>query len=170
MDGTVVLIDPFLTRRSLPDTLLATAVHSDPEVVRRLVPRADAVLVGHCHFDHAVDVPELARLGATVYGSSSLQHQLGGRRVDAALEVEEAVVRTLAELKPGRSLFTNVEFYAGVVMEACGIPREMFTPTFAVSRTIGWCAHVVEQAGANRLIRPSARYVGPAAPQPVPAA
>lgn len=77
MDGTVVLIDPFLTRRSLPDTLLATAVHSDPEVVRRLVPRADAVLVGHCHFDHAVDVPELARLGATVYGSSSLQHLLG---------------------------------------------------------------------------------------------
>ena len=94
--------------------------------------------------------------------------QLGGDRADAALAVEAAVVRTLAELKPGRSLFTNVEFYAGVVMEACGLPREMFTPIFATSRTIGWCAHVLEQAGANRLIRPSARYVGPPAPQPVP--
>jgi citrate synthase len=96
--------------------------------------------------------------------------QLGGERSEAALGVEQAVVRTLAELKPGRSLFTNVEFYAGVVMEACGIPREMFTPTFAVSRTVGWCAHVVEQASSNRLIRPSARYVGPPSPQPVPAA
>jgi citrate synthase len=95
--------------------------------------------------------------------------QLGGARVAAALEVEAAVVRTLAELKPGRGLSTNVEFYAGVVMEACGLPPEMFTPTFAVSRTIGWCAHVQEQAASNRLIRPSARYVGPRAPQPVPA-
>jgi citrate synthase len=89
--------------------------------------------------------------------------------VAAALEVEAAVVRTLAELKPGRELYTNVEFYAGVVMEACGLPRELFTPTFAASRTVGWTAHVLEQAGSNRLIRPSAAYVGPAAPRPLPA-
>ena len=77
MDGTVILIDPFLSRRSLSDTLLATSVHADTELVRRLIPRADAVLVGHCHFDHPVDVPELARLGATVYGSASVQRLLG---------------------------------------------------------------------------------------------
>lgn len=93
---------------------------------------------------------------------------LGGPRVAHALGVESAVVRTLAELKPGRQLYTNVEFYAGVVMEACGLPRELFTPTFAASRTIGWSAHIEEQAADNRLIRPSARYVGPPAPQPVP--
>lgn len=93
---------------------------------------------------------------------------LGGPRVAHALGVESAVVRTLAELKPGRELYTNVEFYAGVVMEACGVPRELFTPTFAASRTIGWSAHIEEQAADNRLIRPSARYVGPPAPQPVP--
>ena len=46
----------------------------------------------------------------------------------------------LAELKPGRKLYTNVEFYAGVVMDTCGVPREMFTPTFASSRVIGWTA------------------------------
>jgi citrate synthase len=94
--------------------------------------------------------------------------ELGGPRVAHALGVESAVVRTLAELKPGRQLYTNVEFYAGVVMEACGLPRELFTPTFATSRTIGWSAHIQEQAAENRLIRPSARYVGPPAPQPVP--
>jgi citrate synthase len=54
-------------------------------------------------------------------------------------------------------------------MDACGIPRELFTPTFASSRVIGWCAHVLEQVSGNRLIRPSARYDGQAPPQPVPA-
>ena len=78
-------------------------------------------------------------------------------------------VGVLAELKPGRELYTNVEFYAGVVMHSCGVPREMFTPTFAVGRTVGWTADVLEQTADNRLIRPSARYVGPPPPQPVPA-
>ncbi len=93
---------------------------------------------------------------------------LGGPLVDFAEEVERTTVAVLAELKPGRQLYTNVEFFAGVVMHTCGIPREMFTPTFACSRTVGWCAHVREQAADNRLIRPAARYVGPLPPQPVP--
>jgi citrate synthase len=94
--------------------------------------------------------------------------QLGGPTSEFARNVEHTVVRVLAELKPGRDLYTNVEFYAGVVMDACGIPREMFTPTFVSSRVIGWCAHVLEQVSHNRLIRPTARYVGPEPPQPVP--
>ena len=82
--------------------------------------------------------------------------------------VKRTVVATLAELKPGRELYANVEFYAGVVMDRCGLPRVMFTPTFASSRVIGWCANILEQAADNRVIRPSARYVGPPPPQPVP--
>jgi citrate synthase len=93
---------------------------------------------------------------------------LGDPLVDFAKQVEATVVRVLHELKPNRDLYTNVEFYAGVVMELCGIPRELFTPTFAISRTIGWCAHIIEQAADNRIIRPSSRYVGPPPPQPVP--
>jgi citrate synthase len=53
-------------------------------------------------------------------------------------------------------------------MSQCGLPRSLFTPTFASSRTIGWCAHILEQAGDNRLIRPSAHYAGPPPPQPLP--
>ncbi|MGH9019091.1 MAG: citrate/2-methylcitrate synthase [Acidimicrobiales bacterium] len=89
---------------------------------------------------------------------------------DFACEVETTVVRLLAELKPGHQLYANVEFFAGVVMDTCGIPRDMFTPTFACSRVIGWATHVMEQAGDNRLIRPMARYVGPPPPVPVPPA
>jgi citrate synthase len=94
--------------------------------------------------------------------------RLGGDLVDFAKQVENTVVDVLAELKPGRELYANVEFYAGVVMDRCGLPREMFTPTFASSRVVGWCANILEQAADNRLIRPSARYVGPPPPQPVP--
>jgi len=98
----------------------------------------------------------------------SVSERLGGPLVEFSQSVERTTVDVLAELKPGRRLYTNVEFYAGVVMHTCGIPREMFTPTFAAGRTIGWCTHVMEQAAHNRLIRPAARYVGPPPPQPVP--
>lgn len=94
--------------------------------------------------------------------------QLGGPRVESARQVEETVVSVLGELKPGRALYANVEYYAGVVMERCGLPAELFTPTFAVSRAVGWCAHILEQAADNRIIRPSARYVGPSPPQALP--
>jgi citrate synthase len=94
--------------------------------------------------------------------------RISAEKVAFAEQVEQTVVEVLAELKPGRNLYANVEFYAGVVMDHCGLPRELFTPTFASSRVIGWCANLLEQAADNRIIRPSARYVGPPPPQPVP--
>ncbi|MFF9211888.1 MULTISPECIES: citrate synthase/methylcitrate synthase [unclassified Streptomyces] len=99
-----------------------------------------------------------------------IAQSFGGPRVDFAVEVERRVEAILAELKPGRELHTNVEFYAGVVMELCGLPREMFTPTFAAARVVGWSANLLEQAEDKKIIRPVARYVGPQAPVPVPAA
>lgn len=94
---------------------------------------------------------------------------LGGELIEFATEVEQQVLAALAELKPGRSLPVNVEFYAGVVMEQCGIPRSMFTPTFTVSRVVGWCAHILEEARGRKIIRPSAAYIGEPPPIPVPA-
>ncbi|GAB3799478.1 citrate synthase/methylcitrate synthase [Humibacter antri] len=85
--------------------------------------------------------------------------EFGGSRVELAVEYERIAEKLLAEYKPGRQLHTNVEFYAAVVMEQCGIPREMFTPTFAVARIVGWTAHVLEQARDPKIIRPSSRYV-----------
>jgi citrate synthase len=94
--------------------------------------------------------------------------RIHAEKVDFAEQVEQTVVDVLAELKPGRNLYANVEFYAGVVMEHTGLPSDLFSPTFASSRVIGWCANILEQAADNRIIRPSARYVGPPPPQPVP--
>jgi citrate synthase len=98
-----------------------------------------------------------------------IAQRLGGGLVDLAVEVEQTILALLAELRPERPLYANVEYYAGVVMDRCGLPRDMFTPTFAVSRVIGWCANIAEQAQDRHIIRPSATYVGPPPPQPVPA-
>ncbi|WP_328768195.1 citrate synthase/methylcitrate synthase [Streptomyces sp. NBC_00286] len=97
-----------------------------------------------------------------------IAQQFGGPLVDFAVEVERRVEAILAELKPGRDLHANVEFYAGVVMELCGLPRAMFTPTFATARVVGWSANILEQAQDSKIIRPVARYVGPVAPVAVP--
>ncbi|MFE8008796.1 citrate/2-methylcitrate synthase [Streptomyces sp. NPDC057418] len=99
----------------------------------------------------------------------SIAQGFGGPLVDFAVEVERQVEAILAELKPGRELHTNVEFYAGVVMELCGLPREMFTPTFCAARMVGWSANILEQAEDAKIIRPAARYVGTPPPHPVPA-
>ena len=98
----------------------------------------------------------------------SVAERLGGPRIELAIEVEAAVEEALAELKPGRELHTNIEWYAAVVMETIGLPLDLFTPTFAVTRIVGWCAQAMEQSADNRIIRPSAHYVGPPPPVPVP--
>jgi citrate synthase len=85
---------------------------------------------------------------------------VGGGRLALARAVEKAAERVLAERHPERPLRANVEFYTAVLLEAVGLPRAAFSPTFAVSRVAGWCAHVVEQRRVGRLIRPSSRYVG----------
>lgn len=75
-------------------------------------------------------------------------------------EFEETAIGLLAEHKPERRLETNVEFYTAVLLDGVGIPKNLFTPTFAVSRVAGWMAHAREQLDDNRLIRPNARYIG----------
>lgn len=129
---------------------------------RDAVERGERIM-GFGHRVYRTEDPRAALLRETAL-------ERGGRRAELAVDVERAIVEVLAELKPGRKLYANVEFYAAVVLEAAGLPRELFTPTFAISRAIGWSAHAVEQRATGRLIRPSAAYVGPPPPQPVPAA
>ena len=91
----------------------------------------------------------------------SAAERLGGDLVERAAGMEEAILAVLAEWRPNHRILTNVEYWASVVLELSGLPRQMFTPTFAVSRSIGWSAHVLEQAEKGKLLRPSARYIGP---------
>jgi citrate synthase len=85
-----------------------------------------------------------------------------------ARRVEELALVLLEEQKPGRRLYTNVEFYSAVLLASVGLPGDLFTPTFAVSRAAGWTAHILEQIGNNRLIRPEADYTGPTEERFVP--
>lgn len=75
--------------------------------------------------------------------------------------VEQTTINVLAELKPGRDLYANVELYAALILHAVGVPSEIFTPVFAIGRTAGWTAHMIEQLDGNRIIRPESVYVGP---------
>lgn len=82
-----------------------------------------------------------------------------GERLKLARAVEREAEALLAARHPDRALRANVEFYTAVLLEAVGLPRTLFTPTFAVARSAGWCAHVEEQRACGRLIRPKSRYV-----------
>ena len=73
-------------------------------------------------------------------------------------EVAEQIEK---EVKSRKSIITNVDFYSAPLLYGLDIPTDLFTPLFAMSRIAGWSAHVLEQYGNNRLIRPRARYVGP---------
>jgi len=85
------------------------------------------------------------------------------RLIETLKAVDEAFVAQTAQKK--RSLRANLEFYKGIVYLALGLPKEFFTATFAAARIFGWSAHIVEQRKDNRIVRPSANYIGPA-PQP----
>ena len=77
-----------------------------------------------------------------------------------AREVENVAVQLLAERYPERNLKTNVEFYTALLLHGLGLPADLFTPTFAISRVAGWIAHIFEQQHQNRLIRPESQYIG----------
>jgi citrate synthase len=124
-----------------------------PDFVRREIA-AGRRIMGFGHAVYRAPDPRSALL-------REVAESLGGELVERAIAIESEILATLVELKPDRPLPSNVEFYAGVIMETVGLPRSMFTPTFAVSRTVGWVTHAVEQAGVGKLIRPAARYVGP---------
>ncbi len=79
---------------------------------------------------------------------------------DLATAVETTALRLLAEHKPHRRLYTNVEFYTALLLHIVGFSSDAFTPLFALGRTVGWCAHAMEQRQTGRLIRPKAHFTG----------
>jgi citrate synthase len=87
--------------------------------------------------------------------------RLGSPRVEAAEALEQAALTELQARKPDRVLATNVEFWSAVLLDFAQVPPELFTSMFTCARTAGWSAHILEQKREGRLIRPTAKYVGP---------
>ncbi|HVW26823.1 MAG TPA: citrate synthase [Polyangiaceae bacterium] len=122
-------------------------------------PRA-AVLEAAVERLRAATLSESAALGATaVEGGERANHVAA--RLELARAVEREATALLAVRYPSRALRANVEFYTAVLLEAIGVPRELFSATFACARTAGWAAHVDEERRKGRLIRPTSIYVGP---------
>jgi len=87
--------------------------------------------------------------------------ELGSPRVAVAEELEQAAHEAIARKNPDHS-WPNVEYWSSVVLDVAGIPPDLAPAMFACSRTAGWSAHVLEQKRLGVLVRPSAKYVGPA--------
>jgi citrate synthase len=92
--------------------------------------------------------------------------ELGAPRYEVAVALEQAALEELRARRPDRVLETNVEFWAAIILDFAQVPAHMFTSMFTCARLAGWSAHILEQKGTGRLIRPSARYVGPAPRKP----
>jgi citrate synthase len=113
-------------------------------------------------FGHRIYKVRDPRAEVLVEAAEKLAGQTGDRKLlDLTAAVERVTVKVLEEVKPGRDLYANVELYAALILHAVGIPSEIFTPTFAMSRIAGWTAHVLEQFADNLLIRPESVYIGP---------
>ena len=121
---------------------------------------------------HALDHGErLMGFGHRVYRAEDprarvLRHtarDLGAPRYEVAAALEKAALDELHARRPDRVLATNVEFWAAIMLDFAEVPPHMFTSMFTCARTAGWAAHILEQKQTGRLVRPSARYVGPPA-------
>ncbi len=113
-------------------------------------------MMGFGHRVYRAYDPRAAALRTVAEGMAGMADWL-----KLAVAVEDVALRKLAERHPERPLKTNVEYYAAAVLQGVGLPPDLFPATFALARHAGWTAHVLEQASANRLIRPDVRYVGP---------
>jgi citrate synthase len=125
--------------------------------VRRAVEAGDRIM-GFGHRVYKVRDPRADVLGSaaeTLYRSSNAE-----AFYRQAQTIETVTLRVLEDLKPGRNLKTNVEYYTALLLHGVGLPAELFTPTFAVARVAGWTAHVLEQTRHGRLIRPLEKYIG----------
>src|SRR5205085_5757423 len=121
--------------------------------VRDLLDRGE-LLMGFGHRIYRAEDPRARVLRRTA-------RRLGSQRVEVAEALEEAALAELQARKPDRVLATNVEFWSAVVLDFADVPPELFTSMFTCARTAGWSAHILEQKREGRLIRPTAKYVGP---------
>ena len=139
--------------RVLP-MLDAAAESGDPEgYVESLIEKGER-LMGFGHRVYRAEDPRARLLKGTA-------KELGSPRYEVAYKLEQAALAALRKKSPDRPLETNVEFWSAVVLDVADVPPQLAPAMFACSRTAGWSAHILEQKKLNRLVRPSAKYVGP---------
>jgi citrate synthase len=126
--------------------------------VRGVLDKGDR-LMGFGHRVYRAEDPRARVLRRTA-------KELDAPRYEVAVALEQAALAELRERRPDRVLETNVEFWAAIVLDFAQVPAHMFTSMFTCARLAGWSAHILEQKRTGRLIRPSARYVGPAPRKP----
>jgi len=137
---------------------IKTAENAEPWVRAKLA--AGERIMGFGHRVYKVRDPRAEVLSKTAEEMSGAV--LHDRQLfDLARSVEQTIVRVLDEVKPGRNLRTNVEFYTALVLQSLGLQPATFVAMFACGRVAGWCAHVIEQHAEDHLIRPQSEYVGP---------
>lgn len=137
---------------------IATPENAEPFLRAKLA--AGERLMGFGHRIYRVRDPRADVLAAA---AERFYNTAGDRKLYAlARHVEATALRLLREYKPDRRLDTNVEFYTALLLHGLGLPVELFTPTFAAGRVLGWTAHCLEQLRDGRLIRPQSAYTGPA--------
>jgi citrate synthase len=125
------------------------------EWVREAIARGDRIM-GFGHRVYRAYDPRAAALRKVAEGMAGMADWL-----DRAVKVEDVVLRVFGELKPGHMIKTNVEYYTAAVLQGVGLEPDLYPATFALARMAGWSAHAIEQASADKLIRPDSRYVGP---------
>ncbi len=126
--------------------------------VRGVLDRGDR-LMGFGHRVYRAEDPRARVLRRTAL-------ELDAPRYEVAVALEQAALEELRARRPDRVLETNVEFWAAIVLDYAEVPAHMFTSMFTCARLAGWSAHILEQKKTGRLVRPSARYVGPAPRRP----
>ncbi len=131
----------------------------DPVGYVKQVLDAGERLMGFGHRVYRAEDPRARVLRRTA-------RDLGAPRYEVASALEKAALEELRARRPDRVLETNVEFWAAIVLDFAEVPSHMFTAMFTCARTAGWSAHILEQKRTGRLIRPSARYVGPGPRKP----
>ncbi|MFS8477450.1 MAG: citrate synthase 2 [Micromonosporaceae bacterium] len=126
--------------------------------VRSVLDRGER-LMGFGHRVYRAEDPRARVLRRTA-------KELGAPRYEVAEALEKAALEELRNRRPDRVLETNVEFWSAVVLDFAEVPAHMFSSMFTCARVAGWSAHILEQKKLGRLVRPSARYVGPGPRKP----
>jgi len=137
---------------------IRTADNAEPWLRRELSEGRRLMGFGHRVYKVRDPRAEVLSRVAEEMGRAHLEDR---QLFDLARHVEATALKVLDDVKPGRNLRTNVEFYTALVLQSLGLQPRGFVAMFACGRVAGWCAHVIEQHAEDHLIRPQSEYIGP---------